>query len=87
MTILSGVKMEATFKKYAVLPLRVIQIVCIAGVITGFIWASSDFLLVTVLVQAPVTPISVLLMLYGTMGSLLSEIIIRLLGKKKQTTE
>jgi len=51
--------------------------------ITGFVWGSSDFLLMTVLVEAPVTPLSVLLMLYGVLGTGLSEAAIRFVTKKK----
>lgn len=71
-------------KKYVVLPLRVVQLLCISCVITGFIWATSDLLLSTILVEAPVTPVSVLLMFYGSIGTLLSEAVIRLFRKKKQ---
>lgn len=76
--------MSAEIKNYAVLSLRVVQLLCCAAIVTGFIWATSDLLLVTVLVEAPVTPVSVLLMLYGTLGTFLSEGIIRLFVKKKQ---
>lgn len=76
---------NTSLSKYLVLPLRVLQLVCIASVITGFVWASSDWLLLTVLVGAPVTPLSVLLMLYGTVGTFVSEVIVRILSKKKQS--
>lgn len=70
------------YRNYAILAFRALQILCISLAITGFIWASSDWLLMTVLVEAPVTPLSILLMLYGTLGTGLSEIAVRLLKRK-----
>ena len=72
------------YKKPTILGLRCMELLCIAFVITGFVWASSDLLLATILVKAPVTPISVLLMLYGTIGLFLAETSIRLLNRKLQ---
>lgn len=69
------------FKNKLVFGLRGLQIICIGTTVTGFIWGSSDWLLTTVLVQAPVTPLSVLMMLYGTVGTGLIEGIVRRLSK------
>lgn len=71
-----------TYKPKIVLGLRTFQIICIGFTITGILWASSDILLTTVLVGAPVTPLSVLLMLYGSIGTLLNEAAIRMLNRK-----
>ena len=68
----------------AIISLRAFQMICIGLTITGFIWATSDLLLTTVLVEAPVTPLSVLLMLYGSLGTGLIEIVIRWLTRKQQ---
>jgi len=70
-------------KTHMILALRVVQLLCLCSIITGFIWSSSDFLLVEVLADAPVTPLSILMMLYGLFGWGLSEGIIRVLTKKK----
>ena len=70
------------WKRKLILSLRGFQVICIGFIITGFIWATSDLLLSTVLAEAPVTPLSVLFMLYGTFGSVLIEIIIRLLERQ-----
>jgi len=56
-------------------------------VVTGFLWALTDLLLVTVLVDSPVTPISVLLMLYGFIGSLLTEGIARWIARSDSSSE
>jgi hypothetical protein len=68
-------------RKTTALGLRFIQLVCVVSTITGFLWAMSDLLLVSVLANAPVTPLSVLLMLYGTAGSFCIEAVIRLLNR------
>lgn len=71
-------------REASVLGLRSMQVACLGAVITGFIWATSDYLLLTVLVESPVTPLSILLMLYGTLGTGLSEIVVRLLNRKNR---
>ena len=68
-------------KQYAFLALRTIQIISIGCVVSGFIWSSSDWLLLTVLLDSPVTPLSVLLMLYGSCGSIVVEGIMRQLER------
>ena len=70
------------WKHRLILSLRGFQIICIGFAITGFIWATSDLLLTTVLAEAPVTPLSLLFMLYGTFGSILIEAVIRLLERQ-----
>jgi len=75
------------YSKYVVLGLRSLQMVCIGGFVTGAIWASSDLLINTVLVEVPVTPLSVLLMLYGGVGALVNEVLIRLFNRKRRFLE
>ena len=58
-----------------------------ALVITGILWAMTDMLLVTVLVESPVSPISVLFMLYGLFGSLITEVLARWLGRGNENPE
>lgn len=69
-------------KKYMVVSLRLIQLLATASFITGFLWAMSDWLLLSILVKAPVTPLSVLLMLYGTLGIALCEVSVRLINRR-----
>lgn len=69
--------MLTQYKDSALIITRLIQIASLAFVVLGFVWASSDLLLVTVLANAPVTPLSVLFMVYGLLGSVLSEGIAR----------
>jgi hypothetical protein len=71
------------FKTLAVLFLRLLQLLTVGMVFTGFIWASSDYLLATVLIGVPVSPLSVLLVLYGSVGSVLIEALIRVVQRKK----
>ena len=71
------------FKKSTVLGLRVFQLICASSIITGFIWATADLLLTTILVDSPVTPLSVLLMVYGTLGIVLCEATVRLLSRNQ----
>jgi hypothetical protein len=61
--------------------LRTAQVLCIGLVLMGFVWSTSDLLLNTILVNAPVTPMSVLLMLYGLLGTFGIEAVIRLLNR------
>jgi len=70
------------WKNPAIIGVRAIELISMAFVISGFLWATSDLLLAHILVQAPVAPLSVLFMLYGTMGILVSETIARRLGKR-----
>lgn len=70
-------------KTIAVLFLRLLQLLTVGMTFTGFIWASSDYLLATVLIGVPVTPLSVLLMLYGSVGAFVIEALIRVVQRKK----
>ena len=72
------------YKKLAIIGLRIVQLLTIASVVTGVIWASSDWLLLYVLVEAPVTPLSVLLIVYGLFGTFICEAPIRLLKKQEK---
>ena len=72
-------------RKSVVIGLRVLQLLTIASAITGGIWASSDWLLLYVLVEAPVTPLSVLLIVYGIVGTIVCEAPIRLLRKQEKS--
>lgn len=72
------------YRKSAIIGLRVVQLLTIASAITGGIWASSDWLLLYVLVETPVTPLSVLLIVYGIVGTIIAEAPIRLLKKQEK---
>jgi hypothetical protein len=71
------------YKSWFVLGLRFAQLITVMMVIVGLIWGSSDWLLASVLVNVPVTPLSVLLMLYGGVGSVVIEGIVRIVQRKK----
>lgn len=73
---------NADQKGYLILGLRILQLLTIGICISGFVWGSGDYLLATVLVDAPVTPLSVLMILYGFVGSLVIEATVRLLSKQ-----
>ena len=70
------------WKRKLITGLRGLQIICIGFAVTGLIWSTSDLLLSTVLVEVPVTPLSVLFILYGTVGSIVIEAIIRVLERQ-----
>lgn len=74
---------EVKYRDLAVIALRMLQLLTVSMVVTGFIWASSDWLLESVLVGLPVTPLSVLLMLYGSVGSVVIEGLVRFVQRKK----
>jgi hypothetical protein len=71
------------YKKMGVLGLRFLQLIAIATFVVGFIWGGSDFLSSLLPANGPITPLSVLLMLYGVMGSVVIEVAIRIVQRKK----
>ena len=71
------------FKKNGILGLRFLQLLAISAFIVGFIWGGSDFLNSLLPANGPITPLSVLLMLYGIIGSLVIEVAIRVVQRKK----
>ena len=73
----------AELKTNFVIGLRFAQFVAGALCIIGLIWGSSDWLS-QFLVDSPITPLSVLLMLYGFFGTVSIEAIIRLVQRKKE---
>lgn len=74
---------EVRYRNFAVIALRMLQLLTVSMVVTGFIWASSDWLLASVLIDVPVTPLSILLMLYGSIGSVVIETLVRVVQRKK----
>lgn len=82
---------KTNMMEIGVLALRSMQFICISCLVVGFIWSTSDYLLLMVLTNIPVTPISVLLMVYGVFGVSAIQIIIkqfeRRLEKKRNTEE
>jgi len=75
---------KTDYKVQAVIAMRVFQLLCVGLLVSGFVWASSDYLLTTVLVDAPVTPLSVLLMVYGLLGIVCSEVSVRLVRRQNE---
>jgi uncharacterized protein YneF (UPF0154 family) len=70
-------------KSNALLGLRSLQIFSLATVIIGFIWSSGDYMTSLFPDNSVINPVSVLMMLYGTLGVAGSEGIIRFLTRKK----
>ena len=70
-------------KSNALLGFRTLQIFSLAIVIVGFIWSSGDFLTSLFPENSIVNPVSILMMLYGTLGAIGSEGIIKFLTRKK----
>ena len=73
--------MLTAYRKPAIVAVRSIQLLCIGFVVTGFIWSTTDLLMVSVLVSSPVSPLSLLFMLYGTVGSFVTEASARWLAR------
>lgn len=71
------------YKKMGVLGLRFIQLITSGLFIVGFIWGFTDFISSLLPENGAVTPFSVLMMLYGVIGSLTIEVIIRVVQRKK----
>ena len=76
-----GDKLLPEYKRLALIGVRSVETLCIAMSITGFIWATADLLLVRILIKMPVNPFSILLMLYGTVGSFGTEVVARWLSR------
>ena len=70
-------------KKMGILGLRFLQLIAVSMAVVGFIWGGSDWISSLLPANSPVTPTSVLLMLYGIIGSLVIEIAIRVVQRKK----
>jgi TRAP-type C4-dicarboxylate transport system permease small subunit len=73
---------KTNYKGALVLGLRFMQLLAVALCFVGLIWGSSDWLSAYVLKDSPITPLSVLFMLYGFMGAGSIEVVIRLLQRK-----
>ena len=68
---------EINLKGYAVIGLRFVQLLAACMAIVGAIWGSSDFVMSLLPASSVVTPTSVLLMLYGFVGTAAIECAIR----------
>jgi hypothetical protein len=71
------------FKKTSIIVLRFIQLVAVSMFVVGFIWGGSSWINSILPKNSAVTPLSVLLMLYGVIGSLVIEGAIRVVQRKK----
>lgn len=71
------------YKSQIVLALRFFQILTVAMVAVGFIWGAGDVIMAWLPADTAVTPLSMLLMLYGTIGSSVIEIAVRVVKGKK----
>jgi len=65
------------------LALRFFQILTVAMVAVGFIWGAGDVVMAWLPEDSPVTPLSLMLMLYGAIGSLIIEVAVRVVKGKK----
>ena len=70
-------------KKMGILGLRFLQLIAVGMFVVGFIWGGSDWISSLLPKNGPITPLSVLLMLYGIIGSLVIEVAIRVVQRKK----
>lgn len=70
------------WKGNAVVGLRLLQFIAFALVAVGLIWGLGDFI-TSLLPKGTSAPLSVLLILYGLVGSAMIEIPIRVLQRKK----
>ena len=75
------------WKTPAIIGVRAIELISLGFVLSGFLWSTADLMIIHVLAESPVAPLSVLFMLYGTMGTLVSEFIARRLGKETNSVE
>ena len=72
-----------SFKVTGIIGLRFLQLLAIGVFVVGFIWGGCDFLNSLIPANSVVTPLSVLLMFYGAIGSLVIEVAIRVVQRKK----
>lgn len=66
-----------------VLGLRFLQVLALSLTAIGFIWGTGDYISSLLPADGPVAPLSVLLMLYGVVGSGIIEGAIRFVQRKK----
>ena len=74
---------EFNVKRLGVFGARLMQLLCAMLTVVGFIWATGDLLTSLFPADSVVTPFSVLLMLYGSIGVLAFEGVARFLTRKK----
>ena len=70
-------------KKMGILGLRFIQLIAVSMFVVGFIWGGSDWISSILPENSVVSPTSILLMLYGIIGSVVIEVAIRIVQRKK----
>jgi hypothetical protein len=74
---------ELTGKRIGVFGARFLQLISAALAVVGFIWATGDYLTSLFPSGSVVTPLSVLMMLYGFIGTVAFEGLVRFLTRKK----
>lgn len=74
---------KPNYKATLVLALRFFQVLTVAMVAVGFIWGMGDLVMSWLPADSPVTPLSLLMMLYGSVGSVIIEAAIRIVQRKK----
>jgi hypothetical protein len=70
-------------KKMGIIGLRFLQLIAVGMFVVGFIWGGSDWINSLLPANSVITPLSVLLMLYGIIGSIVIEVAIRVVQRKK----
>lgn len=81
---MSKIENKTNIKENFVLGLRFGQFLATSLFIIGLIWGSSDFISTLLPKDSPIAPLSVLFMLYGFVGSLSIEAVIRIVQRKKE---
>lgn len=71
------------YRTKLVLALRFFQVLTVAMVAVGFIWGMGDLVLSILPADSPITPLSLLMILYGGVGSVIIEAAIRIVQRKK----
>ena len=71
------------FKQMGILGLRFLQLIAVTIFVVGFIWGGTDWINSLLPKNSVITPTSVLLMLYGIIGTLVIEVAIRVVKRKK----
>lgn len=75
--------MAGYHKQIIIVGLRSIQLLATSIAIVGFIWGSGDWLLLN-LKGAPMTPLSIIMMLYGSVGTAVTEAAIKIVERTAQ---
>ena len=82
-TLQTQTEQPTDYKHMGIIGLRFIQLIAVSMTVVGFIWGGSDWISSLLPSNSVVSPTSILLMLYGIIGSLMIEVAIRVVQRKK----